>query len=141
MLSPCTAAWLTLLSCTTLCPLLAPCRRYETIWLPILAKALVQGKAHELLPPIDVLFISYLHRIAPQAYYKDTSLIKSRALAARVKLLMPTLPPWQLNMPALWLRTHQEQVCLTGQERISLTFFIGLGSVLKQSAATSAPSA
>jgi hypothetical protein len=89
---------------------LASTRRYETIWLPVLAKALTQGKADALLPPIDVLFISYVHRIAPQAYYKDTSLLKTRASAAGVAVVMPSLPPWKMEMDLGLEKEHREQV-------------------------------
>jgi hypothetical protein len=50
-------------------------RRYETVWLPLLADAVAKGTANKLLPPLDVLYISYIHRIDPAAFKRDCSYV------------------------------------------------------------------
>ncbi len=50
-------------------------RRYETVWLPLLADAVAKGTANKLLPPLDVLYISYVHRIKPTAFKRDCSYV------------------------------------------------------------------
>eukprot|EP00775_Hariotina_reticulata_P005102 gene5102-5342_t len=56
-------------------------RRYETIWLPLLAESMLQGTAHKLQPPIDVMFIQYVHRLAPKAYQRDLQAALLAAIA------------------------------------------------------------
>ena len=46
-------------------------RRYETIWLPLLERATGSSSASQLVPPIDVLWVSIAHRLAPAAYRTD----------------------------------------------------------------------
>jgi len=61
-------------------------RRYETIWLPMLAKASQDGTAHKLQPPIDIMFVQYVHRLSPAAYWRDWQ----AALAATRSSTAPT---------------------------------------------------
>lgn len=45
------------------------------MWLPLLADSAAKGTARKLLPPIDVLFISYAHRLDPVAFQKDCEVL------------------------------------------------------------------
>eukprot|EP00879_Flechtneria_rotunda_P017771 GHRR01018630.1.p1 GENE.GHRR01018630.1~~GHRR01018630.1.p1 ORF type:complete len:294 (+),score=98.96 GHRR01018630.1:560-1441(+) len=90
-------------------------RRYETIWLPLLARAHTERKnTHLLLPPIDVLFVSYLHRLTPEAYHRDClALFGYHIPFSNFKtdvdsgLCFPALPNWTLKMPS---SSHKRQV-------------------------------
>ncbi|XP_070566223.1 uncharacterized protein [Ptychodera flava] len=57
-------------------------KRYETLWLPLLAS---QGFTVEpMAAPLDIAWIWYIHLLAPQEYTKDCITVTSRVLNHRV---------------------------------------------------------
>jgi hypothetical protein len=53
-------------------------RRYETLWLPLLAsqRGSAGGAAADgLVPPLDVAFVWHVHRLQAAAYAADTAAI------------------------------------------------------------------
>eukprot|EP00877_Chromochloris_zofingiensis_P001505 jgi/Chrzof1/11355/Cz05g33160.t1 len=51
-------------------------RRYEQLWLPLLASQRRAGGAwQQLVPPLDVAFIWHLHRLHPSAYETDCAAV------------------------------------------------------------------
>ena len=50
-------------------------RRYETCWLPLLAKYGQGEEAEKLVPPLDVAWIWHVHMLAPVKYHKDCAKI------------------------------------------------------------------
>ena len=50
-------------------------RRYEQLWLPLLAAAKAEGATATLVPPLDVAFVWHLHRLQPAAYAADTAAV------------------------------------------------------------------
>ncbi len=84
------------------CPCLV-CRRYEAIWLPLLADAQQRGTASKLYPPIDVQWVWYAHRIAPQAYRDDCTALFGRCLHTSMRHSDPsTAPAMPLPGPERW---------------------------------------
>lgn len=67
-------------------------RRYEQLWLPLLASQRRAGGAwQQLVPPLDVAFIWHLHRLHPSAYETDCAAV--------------------LELPGANLHVTPEQVC------------------------------
>jgi hypothetical protein len=46
-------------------------RRYEQVWLPLLAAQKSEEARRQLAPPLDVAFIWHLHRLCGQTYETD----------------------------------------------------------------------
>jgi hypothetical protein len=46
-------------------------RRYEQIWLPLLALSKAKGNTRELIPPLDIAFAWLIHRLHPVKYAQD----------------------------------------------------------------------
>jgi hypothetical protein len=60
----------------------AAARRYEQIWLPLLAATAAKSEAEagELVPPLDVAYAWLCHRLAPAAYEADCKRLFGRTL-------------------------------------------------------------
>jgi hypothetical protein len=60
----------------------AAARRYEQIWLPLLADTAAKSEAAagELVPPLDVAYAWLCHRLAPAAYEADCQRLFGRTL-------------------------------------------------------------
>ena len=43
-------------------------RRYETFWLPLVAK---HGHTQPLQPPVDIAWIWHVHMLGPKKYHND----------------------------------------------------------------------
>lgn len=47
-------------------------RRYETFWLPLIAVAdNAEYRVADLVPPLDIAWVWYIHRLNPTAYKND----------------------------------------------------------------------
>ena len=53
----------------------AALRRYETIWLPLLAKTSQLPDSRTLVPPPDVAWVWIVHLLAPEHYHEDMAKI------------------------------------------------------------------
>jgi hypothetical protein len=72
-------------------------RRYEQLWLPLLAAAKVEGATATLVPPLDVAFVWHLHRLQPAAYAADTAAVagaKGQPLMVHPEQVCASVYPW-----------------------------------------------
>ena len=80
-------------------------RRYETIWLPLLA-SLPEPAREAILPPLDVYWIWVVHMLSPTAYRRDCEAVVGCVLdhtlsstAERGRLLQASVVAWQQKCP------------------------------------------